>query len=286
MARSIATIYAAIVADKDGQVTISSLAPAMDTEQQLQADLNSTSKVAIWRLWAYITAVAIYTHEVLWDLFKAELQAIAANAIVGTLPWYQAQVFGFQNGDPLVYNASTGKYGYATLDAAKQIVKRCSITEQPDGVLAFKVAKLSAGLPVALSSPEQTSLAAYLKKIRFAGTRFTLISGAGDLLRITATIYYDGVIPAATIKANVEAAVAAYVGGLPFNGEFLLSRLVDTIQAVTGVADVVLVTAQTKQAAPDAYTSISRVHIPVFGYYQVDGSTGNTLADTLTYIAQ
>lgn len=274
------------MADKDGQASISSLAPAMDTEQQLQADLNSTSKVAVWRLWAYITAVAIYAHEVLWDIFKAELQAIAANAIVGTLPWYQSQVFAFQNGDPLVYNSATGKYGYAAIDTAKQIVKRCSITEQQDGVLAFKVAKLSGGLPVALSGPEQISLAAYIHKVRFAGTRFTLISGAGDLLRITATIYYDGVIPVATIKANVEAAIAAYVGGLPFNGEFLLSRLVDTIQAVTGITDVVLVTAQTKQAAPDAYTTISRVHIPVYGYYQIDASTGNTLADTLTYIGQ
>lgn len=286
MARSIGTIYAAIVADKDAQASLASLAPAMDTEQGLLASLNSSSKVAIWRLWAYITAVAIYTHEVLWDLFKAELETIAANAIVGTLPWYQAQVFAFQNGDPLVYNSQTGKYGYAALDAAKQIVKRCAIVEQQDGVLGFKVAKLSAGLPVALSSPEQTSLAAYIKKIRFAGTRFTLISGAGDLLKITATIYYDGVIPSATIKTNVEAAIGAYVGGLPFNGEFLLSRLVDTIQAVTGVADVVLVTAQTKQAAPDVYATISRVHVPVYGYYQLDSSSGNTLTDTLTYIAQ
>lgn len=286
MARSIGTIYAAIAADKDAQASLTTLAPSMDTEQALLASLNSTSKVAIWRLWAYITAVSIYTHEVLWDLFKVELDAIAANAIVGTLPWYQSQVFAFQNGDPLVYNSATGKYGYAAIDTAKQIVKRCSITEQQDGVLAFKVAKLSGGLPVALSGPEQTSLAAYIKKVRFAGTRFTLISGAGDLLRITATIYYDGVIPAATIKANVEAAIITYVGSLPFNGEFLLSRLVDTIQAVTGVADVVLVTAATKQAVPDNYTTITRVHIPVYGYYQIDGSTGNTLADTITYIAQ
>jgi hypothetical protein len=286
MARSIAIIYNEIVADKNAQASISSLAPTMDTEQQLQADLNSSSKVAIWRLWAYVAAVAIYTHEVLWDLYKAELQAIASGAIVGTSPWYQAQVFAFQNGDPLVYEASTGRYKYAAIDTAKQIVKRCAIVEQADGTLAFKVAKISSGLPVALTAPEQTSLTGFLKKIRFAGTRFTLISGAGDLLKITATIYYDSVIPAATIKANVEAAIVAYVGGLPFNGEFLLSRLVDTIQAVTGVYDVVLVTAQTKQLLAGTYSSISRVNIPVYGYYQIDGSTGNTLSDTLTYIAQ
>ncbi len=171
MARSIATIYNEIVADKNAQASISSLAPTADTEQQLQADLNSSSKVAIWRLWAYVAAVAIYTHEVLWDLYKAELQAIASGAIVGTSPWYQAQVFAFQNGDPLVYESSTGRYKYAAVDTAKQIVKRCAIVEQSDGTLAFKVAKLSSGLPVALTTPEQTSLTGFLKKIRFAGTR-------------------------------------------------------------------------------------------------------------------
>ncbi len=105
-------------------------------------------------------------------------------------------------------------------------------------------------------------------------------------MKITATIYYDSVVPASTIKANVEAAIVAYVGGLPFNGEFLLSRLVDTIQAVTGVYDVVLVTAQTKQLLAGTYSNISRVNIPVYGYYQIDASSGNTLSDTLTYIAQ
>lgn len=285
MARSIGTIYGEIVAYKDSQSAISALAPTADTEQQLLSALTSTSKVAIWRLWAYITAVAIYTHEVLWDLFRAEVQANADAAIAGTALWYRQQVFAYQHGDTLVYDPATGKYGYAALDEPAQIVKRCAVIEGLDGVVAFKVAKLSSGVPVGLSSPELTALAQYIKQIRFAGTRFTLTSGNGDIIRVQATIYYDGVVPLATITANVKAAIEAYIGALPFNGELLLSRLTDEIQEVEGVVDVVLASVQTKIIpTADPYTPINRRHVPVYGYYNIDTDSGNTLDDTLTFI--
>jgi len=284
--RTIGEIYAEIVAYKDSQSAILALAPTADTEQQLLTALNSTSKVAIWRLWAYITAVAIWTHESLWELFRIEVQKVADSAIVGTVPWYQAQVFAYQHGDTLDYDPVTGKYAYVAIHTGVQIVKRCAVIEQPDGVLAFKVAKLSSGAPVALDAPEQSALVLYLKKIRFAGTRFTLLSGNGDIIRIQATIYYDGVVPSGTISTNVQAAVTNYIGSLPFNGELLLSTLVDKIQAVEGVLDVVLVSAQTKTIISDPYTSIVRVHVPLYGYYKIDTTSGNTLADTLTFIPQ
>ena len=284
--RTIGEIYSEIVAYKDSQSAIQALAPTADTEQQLQADLNSTSKVAIWRLWAYLTAVAIWTHESLWELFRIEVQKVADSAIVGTVPWYQGQVFKYQHGDTLEYDPVTGKYAYPAIDVDAQIVKRCAVIEQPDGVLAFKVAKLSSGAPVALDSSEQSALVQYIKKVRFAGTRFTLLSGNGDIIRIQATIYYDGIVPEATMKTSVQAAITNYIGALPFNGELLLSTLVDKIQSVDGVLDAVLVSAQTKSISSNPYVAIVRVHVPLYGYYKIDTTTGNTLADTLTFVPQ
>lgn len=284
--RSIAEIYSEIVSYKDSQAPISALAPTADTEQELLADLNSTSKVAIWRLWAYITAVAIWTHEQLWHTLKNEIQAVADAAIVGTARWYQDTVLKYQHGYTLDYEPATGKYKYASLDEAARIVKRCAIIEQPDGVLAIKVAKLSSGTPVALDGPEQTALAAYIKKIRFAGTKFVLISGSGDVLRVEAVVYYDGVVPLTTISVDVQAAITGYVGALPFNGEFLESALTDAIQSVGGVVDVVITSVQTKSVPSDPYVAISRIHVPLFGYYRIDTDSGNTLDDTLTFIAQ
>lgn len=286
MARTIAEIYAEIADDKDNQTSIAALAPTADTEQQLLASLTSTSKVAVWRLWAYIVAVAIHTHEVLWDLFKIEVQAAAAAATVGTAQWYQSEIFKYQHGDTLVYNATTGKYGYATENTAVQVVKRCAIVENPDSSLSIKVAGLTSGSPSALGTPEQTGLASYIKKIRFAGTRFTLFSGAGDILRVEATIYYDASAGLSTVQTNVQAAINNYISNLPFNGELLLTKLVDAVQAVTGVVDIVLVSVKRKTISADPYSTIARADIPVYGYYKIDTSSTNTLTDTLTYIAQ
>lgn len=284
--RTIADIYGEIVAYKDSQSPIADLAPTADTEQQLLTDLNSSSKVAIWRLLAYIIAVAIWTHESLWEIFRTEVQAIADAAIVGTVRWYQDQVFKFQTGYTLSYDSATGKYVYSVIDTGAQIVKRCAIIEGQDGVLAFKVAKLASGLPTSLSGGEVDELALYLKKVRFAGTKFTVLSGNGDILRVAATIYYDGVIPLATITDNVKAAINAFIGALPFNGKFLLSALTDHIQAVTGVEDVVLDSVETKTTGGDPYAPIIRIHVPLYGYYKIDVTAGNTLDDTLNFIAQ
>lgn len=284
--RTIAEIYDEIVAHKDSQSFSSALLPAADNEAQLLDDLQSGSKVAIWRLWAYIVAAAIYTHEVLFELFKTEVSDAAAAANAGTARWYRDRILEFQNGDTLVYDPSIGKYKYATVDSGARIVKQCAVVEGNNGVVLFKAAKLVSGALAGLSSGEKDSLESYLKKIRFAGTRFSLISGDGDLIRIQAEVYFDGTRTLGTVQAEVEAAIKGYVEGLPFNGEFLVSKLVDTIQAVTGVEDVVIEHVKTKRTALDSYVWIDRIHIPVFGYYKFDATAGNALADTIQYISQ
>lgn len=45
---------------------------AKETEASLNG-LNSTSKVAIWRLWVYITAFVIWTLEKIFDEYKKEV---------------------------------------------------------------------------------------------------------------------------------------------------------------------------------------------------------------------
>lgn len=286
MARKIAQIYEEIVVAKDTQASIAALTPTADTEQQLLTALNTTSKVAIWRLWAYITAVAIHFHETLFDLFKTEVLGYADRAIQGTAAWYQRMALVYQHGDTLVYNGVTGGYGYTTQNVAAQVVKRCAVVEGADGVLTFKVAGLNgSGNPVALSAPHQSGLSSYIHKMRFAGTRYAIISGNGDILRVQGNIYHDASADAATVKPAVEAAIKAYVSQLPFNGQFLLTKLVDAIQVVAGVVDVQLVGVQTKTLPGGAYSTITRTHVPLYGYYQIDSTGGNTLADTLTYLA-
>lgn len=286
MARTLAEIYAEIVDYKDSQAPIQALEPTADTETQLLTDLNSDSKVAIWRLWAYITAAAIYTHEVLWDLFKKEVEDTAAAAHTGTARWYRDQLLLFQYGDALTYDSATGKYGYATITPANRIVKQAAVIEGNNGVVVFKAAKDNSGDLAGLTTMEKDSLESYIRKIRFAGTRFVLISGDGDYIRITASIYFDAVVTETTVKTNVETAIKAYVEGLPFNGEFLISKLEDAIQGVTGVNDVVISLVETKQETGDTYFTVSRAYVPQYGYFRFDATPGSTLDDTITYVAQ
>jgi len=282
--RTLAEIYGEIVAYKDAQTFGTESLPTGDNEASLLDALNSGSKVAIWRLWAYIQAAAIYAHEVLWEIFKTEVNDAAAAANAGTARWYRDRILEFQYGDTLTYEMSTGKYRYSPINLANRIVAQSAVVEGNNGVVLFKAAKSNAGSLSGLSTPEQDSLTSYLKKIRFAGTRFNLLSGDGDLIRINATIYFDATRTIGTVQTEVVAAIKAYVEGLPFNGEFLLSKLVDVIQSVTGIQDVVIHDVKTRRTTGDSYLAIERIHIPVFGYYRFDTTTGNQLSDTIEYV--
>lgn len=284
--RTRAEIYDEIVAYKDSQAFSSALAPTSDNEAQLLDDLNSGSKVAIWRLWAYIVSCVIYVHEVLWEIFRAEVNDAANAANAGTARWYRDRILEFQYGDSLEYDAATGKYKYTTVNIANRIVSQAAVVEGNNGVVLFKAAKQSSGALVGLELAEKDSLGSYLKRIRFAGTRFSLISGDGDLIRVALDVYFDATKTLGVVQAAVEAAIKGYVEGLPFNGVFLISSLVDVVQAVPGVEDVVVLSVQTKSEDFNPYIAISRIHVPVYGYYRFSSVVGDRLIDTMNYIAQ
>jgi len=75
MARSIEQINNEIIKAKESE-------PAL-------VGLTSTSKVAIWRLWAYITAFVIYTLELIFDQHKAEVLDALTQLKPHTARWYR-----------------------------------------------------------------------------------------------------------------------------------------------------------------------------------------------------
>ena len=139
MARPINVVYNQIITDAQA-------------EPELQG-LNSNSITAIYRLLAYILAIAINLHEQFWDLFKVEIQEIANRAVPGTVAWYHQQCLQFQYGDQLIWQ--DGKYQYAdtTSSAAliKQIIKRAAVYELGNQLM-IKVVKLNNNIPEALNS--------------------------------------------------------------------------------------------------------------------------------------
>lgn len=279
MARTIAEIYEEILAEKNNQTSLQNLAPSNDSYNQLTDDLSSNSRVGVWRLFAFLIALAIWTHELLFDQHKAEIDDIIAKSPNGTPRWYQEQVFDWQFGDSLQFIDL--KYQYSVIDETKQIVKLCAVQDRADGVLIIKVAKLdNQNEPIPLTTTEVNALKGYITLIRFAGTQFTVVSSDPDLVKITAEVFYNPIFDPTVVQASVEVAIDNYLKNLPFDGTFKINSLIDAVQAVEGVSDFTTSSVEAKYGAL-AYAPVSRTYLSNAGYLRVDPAF--SLTSTITY---
>jgi hypothetical protein len=278
--------------------SIDTIIADMDAEQAAQtglSGLNSVSNSAIYTLWKYIVAAQMYLQEVLWDLFKADLETIVTNAAVGTNQWFKSKMLLFQ------YDATTPQVlqvdsnfavNYTTIDATKRIITRCAVKTTATRTVLIKLAKSEP--PVALSAPELVAANAYVDDLAFAGISYIISSTASDKLLVDASIYYDGQY-SAVISDNVITSINNYLANIDFDGSFKLSALVDAIQQTTGVTDVVL---NNVAIRPDSVAFASTTYlvqgkttlIPIYptnaGYLTEETTSGQTFTDKLTFIAQ
>ncbi len=269
MARSVETIYAIIVAEKEAN-------SALD-------GLTSSSATAIWRLWAWVTAAAMFTVETLFDLFRAEMDMLLETKKPGTLLWYQAMCKSFQFGDALSWNNMT--YAYATIDETKKIVKQCSVTEGYNG-LVVKVAAEAGGELVQLTTEQEEAFASYVATRKYAGTKVVIVNSAANKLWIEAEVFYNAlvILPDGSRISDssrpVEVAINNYLRNLPFNGRLKRSAIIEAMLAVEGVLDVNVSKLAHKYGA-NAYEDIDVSHVPESGYYKVD--TDHTLVNCIDY---
>ena len=283
MARTISTIYNSIIIEKESMSSLGGLLPETENAANLLSGLNSGSKVAVWRLWAWVTAAAIWVHENLWDAFKAEVDAIVAAAIPGTAQWYRNMCLLYQHGDNMVY--SNYKYQYATTDTDKQIIKRASATEQGGNVL-IKVAKESGGCPVKLTTEELEAFTEYIDKIKFAGTFCPVISQDADLVNLDIEVHYDpqvmnssGELLSDTSVKPAEDAINNYLANIEWNGVMKVSGIFETVMDATGVDDLVINSVEAKASGESTYNTVERSYSTVAGYI-----IANTLTITYTSV--
>lgn len=265
--RTTQEIYDEIIAEKEQQNKLAGLLPQGESASNLLSDLTTDSKAAIWRLWAWVTAVAIRAHEVVFEQFKSEVEITVLNATAGTPRWYRSQMLLFQYGDVLVYSESSNRYGYAVEDLDLQIVKRAAIEQRADGVVIVKVAKEDAdGNPIPLLSDERDALESYAQKIKFAGTRLGVLSLPSDVLDLNYNIYYDPIIPLATIQQNAQFSIVGFQKITPFNGRFNVTKFTDVLQNVQGIVDPVFSSASATPSSGVA-TSFTVNYVPASGYF-------------------
>ena len=247
------------------------LIAAKEAEPRLAA-LNSPSRFAIWRLWLYVVATAIWTLEQLFVRHQSEVQLLIDRNIFGSAEWFVQQIKAFQYGDDLIRDTETGGLTYALVDPKKQIITHAAITVAKGDiqVATLKVAKTLNSEPNPLSPNELTAVRGYIDRLQPPGATIVVNSLPADIVRLGLDIYYNPLFEVSKLQTEVETIVQNYFDNLPFDAQILKSKIADTILAgVSGVNDVVISLFEAK-AVGGTFTSVERVYIPESGYIKFD----------------
>jgi hypothetical protein len=282
--KTINQIYNEIIAEKETFTSLSGLAPAGDNAANLIAQLSAGSKVAIWRLICYINAVAIYVSQEV-------LQAIVSKAAIGTLPWIVDVAKQYQHGDLLVFNS--GSYSYAAINPAIQIVSNCAAVETGNSVI-IKVAKSQAPNLEPLTTLEFDAFKAYMNLRLIAGVQYGYINQPADILVVGYDVFYNPLVMNANgerisdgVKV-VEQLIENFIQTLDFNGVLKLTQLTSAIKTLPEVTNVVLKFSNVRYGSItpiDLFAAVGQKYVPFSGYLKISTDSGETLNDTITYIA-
>ena len=247
------------------------------------SELNSTSKVAIWRLWVYIIAVAIWSLEKLFDQHRADIDKRLAELKPHTARWYRSKALAFQYGFDLLPDSDKFNNQGHTEEAieASKIVKYSAVIESKnEGRLIVKIAGEQGDTLQPITDAQKQAFEAYLQEIKDAGVRLSVVNYQPDVLHLQMKIIYDPLVldsnGQSIIHATkpVETAIKDYLKRLPFNGELVLAHLIDVLQQAEGVRIPHLVLAQSKNITSGGsygdFETIEISKIPTAGYFTID----------------
>ena len=292
MARSINTIYNQIVSTYVSLMGAVGITINTSNWSRRNIQSNTINTVA--------TAQAIT--EQMWDVYISQNEAIIASAAAGTAAWLQNAMFLFQYDATIPqiiqFNTTTFAPYYVTVDASKRIIGRCSVTKGNFNTVNLKVATST---PSKLTSGQLSAAQAYINIIGDAGITYSVTSLDPDLLYVNATVYYNGLYSSqiAVTNGTVVQAVINFLANASsqpnFGGTVKVSDLEAAIKNVTGVNDVVLNNVSVRPAAISWGSGLSLVsnnqlllkdYTPIAGYLIGETTSGQTLNDSITYIAQ
>ena len=256
---------------------------AQKAQEPALASLNSTSKVAIWRLWVYIISVAIWSLEKLFDLHRTDINKRLTELKPHTARWYRSKALAFQYGYYLAPDSDKYNNQWLTEEQieASKIIKYSAVVESKnEGRLIVKIAGEQGDTLQPITDVQRKSFEAYLQEIKDAGVRLSVVNYQPDVLHLQMKIVYDPLVldsnGQSITKATkpVEETIKSYLKRLPFNGELVLAHLIDALQQAEGVKIPHLVLAQSKNITSSgeygAFETIEISKIPTAGYFTID----------------
>lgn len=208
-----------------------------------------------------IVALALFIHELFFDQHTKEVDDRLANEKAGGLAWYKTMALRFQFGFDLVPDKDYFDNGTATVEqiATSKIIKYAAVNEAPDSSrVILKIAGEVAGVLTNFTNPSEVeAIEAYIKDIRIAGVQVTIINYRADRLYLDLQIKRDAMVLTDTgmnkLLGNypVKEALQEFMKELKFNGELMLSALVDKLQLIPGVLDATVLGVQSSWINPE-----------------------------------
>lgn len=274
---SVKAIYDNIIKVKEGRSELQELAPYNDNGADIMDDLNSGSKVAIWRLWVWIIATLTWLQKEAIKKHKNEVEDLIIQNTYGTLPFYHQKSLAFQYGDFLIWNGKN--YSYSDVNVDAQIITRCSVG-MSRGALIFKVVKGLNDNLQPLNQFESMAFKDYINDIIAPGTNYKIITSVADLLLLNLRVYinpqkitFEGE-DIVSGESPVINTINSFCSDLPFDGRMNLLKLIDSIQLIDGVEDIELIESAYKYGVLD-WIDFKRQIIPFSGHMILDIDNSN-----------
>ena len=260
----------------------------------LAAALTSNSLYAIFRLFTFIIASAIFIHEGFFNQHSQEINAMIYNQKSGRVSWYKTMALNFQYGFDLVQDKDYFNNGNATQEAieASRIIKYAAVNESDnESRVIIKIAGETDGSLSHFTDLNQVeAIEAYFKEIKWPG-KITIINYKADRLYLNIQIKRDALVlnnqGMSILDGNypVVEALKEFMKELDFNGELKLSAMVDKMQSIPGVLDATVLSAQSAWIDPllegDGYGVPQPINISKVaesGYFEI------VTFDTISYV--
>jgi hypothetical protein len=230
---------------------------------------SQISNAGVWRLISGVVALAAYSVEAIFDMFKSDVDALVTNNTYGIIYWWSVKMQEFQYGYPLL--EKDGKLYYSTVDESAKVIKYISpITV--DGVLQLKIATEVAGELAIINDVDiRAAIDSYVEAIKPAGVMTQVVSNNADELRFFITMPFDGKLNKTTFESAVKTAIKQYLKSISFtDGRFRINAFRTALLNVPGMQDVFIEKIETKMPSSEEWVSISLNdnYLSVSGYFK------------------
>lgn len=285
MARTINQIQSSMLQELNKAKELEGLQVLTDSEKTSLSDLNSTSKVAVWRLFMYVVAVSVWLIEKSFDLLKIEVEKILSLLKPHGANWYREKTLKFQYGYSLKEKDYYDNSALTTLEIKNSKVVKYAAVVEINSKLFIKVAGEKNGERAQLTPEQEEALTLYLKLVRDAGVKIEVVNRKPDLLSLEIDAYYNpleldsqGARIDGTDNEPLQNGIRQYLKEFEFNGELVLTKLTDHLQTVKGIRMPKITNAMFKYGNQKDWTPINETYQTDAGHMKIEELKINWIA--------